>query len=72
MQANFKVKLSEQRNTLFSVFFPLLGLSVKGKIYALGLKYCPRHSASVRTQDHTGIVFSYTQLRRLQRFCLRK
>ena len=38
MQANFKVKLGEKRTTLFSVFFPLLGLSVKGKIYALGLR----------------------------------
>lgn len=59
MQANFKVKLSEKRTTLFSVFFPLLGLSVKGKIYALGLKYCPRHSASVRTQDHGYSFFLY-------------
>lgn len=53
MQANFKVKLSEKRNTLFSVFLPSShGLSLIGKIYALGLKYCPRASASGCTQDH--------------------
>ena len=71
MQANFKVKLSEKRTTLFSVFFPLLGLSVKGKSMpsVLSIALDIRLRFVLKT---TGIVFSYTQLRHLQRFCLRK